>query len=212
MRSLLYMYDPLCGWCYAAAPGIARLQAAGVTVDLLPTGLFSEPGRTMTAEFADYAWKNDQRIATMTGQAFTEAYRREVLQATGSAFDSTAATLGLTAVALSEPGREADALQVVQEARYRLGRDITDTAVLRAILAEAGFVAAAAALQAPSPALRSANAARVAKGADVVRELGERGVPTLALVEGSTRSLLDGGLLYGPAQALLVPFQTAAAA
>lgn len=212
MRSLLYMYDPLCGWCYAATPGIARLRAAGVTVNLLPTGLFSDPDRRMTAEFADYAWKNDQRIAAMTGQVFTEAYRRQVLQATGAAFDSSAAVLALTAVAADAPDREADALRVVQEARYILGRDITDIATLAAILSEAGFSTAASALEAPSPALLSANAARVAEGAAVVSELGGRGVPTLALVEGSKRRLLDGQLLYGPPEALLAPFETAAAA
>ncbi len=212
MRSLLYMYDPLCGWCYAAAPGIARLRTAGLTVNLLPTGLFSEPGRVMIAEFADYAWKNDQRIAVMTGQLFTEAYRRQVLQSTGTAFDSSAATLALTAVALDEPAREADALRVVQEARYRLGRDITDVSTLVAVLVEASFSKAAAALTSPSPALLSANAARVAAGAAMVRELGGRGVPTLALVEGPTRRLLDGQLLYGSPADLLAPFETAATA
>lgn len=54
MRSLIYLYDPLCGWCYAAAPGIARLREAGVTVTPRPTGLFAEPGRVMTAAFADH--------------------------------------------------------------------------------------------------------------------------------------------------------------
>lgn len=212
MRSLLYMYDPLCGWCYAATPGIARLRSAGVTVDMLPTGLFSDPSRVMTADFADYAWKNDQRIASMTGQAFTETYRRQVLQATGTAFDSTAATLALTAASLEAPGREADALRAVQEARYMLGRDVTDLATLAAILGEAGFAKAAAELKTLSPALSSANAARVAKGAAMVQALGGRGVPTLALVDGASRRLLDGQVLYGPTEALLAPFQVATAA
>lgn len=210
MPSVLYLYDPLCGWCYAATPGIERLRAAGVTVDLLPTGLFSDPGRVMTAGFAEYVWKNDQRIAAMTGQVFTDAYRRQVLRATGATFDSTATTLALTAAALDNPTREADVLRLVQEARYRFGRDVTDVETLRAVLVEAGLSAAAASLKSPSPALLSANAARVARGAGSVRELGGRGVPTLALVEGSTRRLLDGQLLYGPSETLLAPFDTAA--
>ena len=212
MRSLNYLYDPLCGWCYAATPGIARLRAAGVTVTLSPTGLFSDPGRVMTTDFAAYAWKNDQRIAAMTGQIFTEAYRRQVLQAPGTAFDSTAATLALTAVAMDEPEREVDALRVLQEARYVSGRDITDLATVGAILAEAGFQKAAAALNAQSPALSSANAARVAAGAAKVRQLGASGVPTLVLVDGPIQRLLDGGVHYGPPEALLAPFHAAAAA
>lgn len=211
MRSLLYMYDPLCGWCYAATGAISRLQAAGVKVDLLPTGLFSDPGKVMTAEFADYAWKNDQQIAGMTGQVFTEAYCRQVLQATGTAFDSSAATLALTAVSIQAPAREAEALRVMQEARYRRGSDITDVATLGKVLGEAGLVEAVALLNACSPALIAANDARVAKGSAMVRELGGRGVPTLALVDGRSHRLLDGQILYGTDRALLAPFQAAAA-
>lgn len=167
MRSLLYMYDPLCGWCYAATPGIARLRAAGIAVDLLPTGLFCDPGKTLTADFADYACRNDQRIAGMTGQVFTEAYRRRVLGRTGSAFDSTAATLALTAVAMHAPDREADALRVVQEARYMLGRDITDLAALGATLEEAGFTGAVRQRRSRGEGRRRRARARRARRADI---------------------------------------------
>lgn len=212
MHSLLYLYDPLCGWCYAATPAIARLRKAGVPVTLRPTGLFSDPGRVMTADFAAYAWRNDQRIATLTGQSFSEAYRRKVLQAPGTAFDSSAATLALTAVAMDEPGREADALQALQEARYIAGRDITDIDTVSAILAEAGFAPSAAASRPQAATLLAANAARVAAGAATMRDLGAKGVPTLVLVDGSTNRLLDSGLLYGPADALLAMFDAPAPA
>lgn len=195
MRSSPCMRDPPCGWCHGAAPAIERLRAAGVAVDPLPTGMSSDPGRVMTAGFAGYAWTNG----------------RQVLQATGAAFDSGAATLAPTAAALDGPAREADALRLVQEARYRFGRNVTDIATLRAVLAGADL-SAAASLGSPSPALLPANTARVARGAATVRELGGRGVPTLALVEGSTRRLLDGRLAYGPMEALPAPFETAAAA
>lgn len=207
MRALTYLYDPLCGWCYAATSRIARLRAAGVTVSLLPTDLFSDPGRVMTAEFADYAWKNDRRIAAMTGQIFTEAYRRQVLQAPGTAFDSTNAVLALTAVAMDAPDHEADALKAVQEARYVAGCDITDVATLGSILTEAGYPHAAAAFEGRTAALLSANAARVAAGQAMMREVGGSGVPTLVLVDGGSRRLLDGQLLYGPAKALLALFE-----
>lgn len=35
----LYLFDPLCGWCYGASAGIAALaKHPGVTVETLPTG------------------------------------------------------------------------------------------------------------------------------------------------------------------------------
>lgn len=212
MRALLYLYDPLCGWCYAATSGIARLRAAGVTVSLRPTGLFSDPGRVMTAEFADYAWKNDRRIAALTGQAFTEAYRRQVLQAPGKAFDSTNAVLALTAVAMDAPDHEADALRAVQEARYVAGRDITDVATLGAILTEAGYPNTTVAFEARTATLLSANAARVAAGQAMMREVGGSGVPTLVLIDGQSHRLLDGNALYGSVDELLRLFEVWAAA
>ena len=43
--TVTYLFDPLCGWCYAAAPVLARLQATpGVQVVLAPTGLFAGAG------------------------------------------------------------------------------------------------------------------------------------------------------------------------
>ena len=55
---LHYIFDPLCGWCYAAAPALKFLQAQeGVEVVLAPTGLFAGAGAwPMDAQFAAYAW------------------------------------------------------------------------------------------------------------------------------------------------------------
>lgn len=43
--TVTYLFDPLCGWCYAAAPALKFLQAQeGVEVVLAPTGLFAGTG------------------------------------------------------------------------------------------------------------------------------------------------------------------------
>ena len=98
--TVTYLFDPLCGWCYGASPAIQRLgQEATITLELAPTGLFSGGGRVMSADFADFAWSNDIRIGKLTGQTFSEAYRSQVLGQHGTRFDSSAASLALTAVA-----------------------------------------------------------------------------------------------------------------
>lgn len=68
--TVTYLFDPLCGWCYAAASALKFLQAQeGVEVVLAPSGLFAGAGaRPMDAQFAAYAWSNDQRIQQLTGQ------------------------------------------------------------------------------------------------------------------------------------------------
>ena len=39
-QTILYLFDPLCGWCYSVSGGMAKL-AETADVKLVPTGLFS---------------------------------------------------------------------------------------------------------------------------------------------------------------------------
>ncbi|MBB2973011.1 hypothetical protein [Mesorhizobium sp. RMAD-H1] len=79
---LTYLFDPLCGWCYGASPALeGLLQQDGLVLTIIPTGLFAGPGAfPMNAGFAAHAWEADQRIAKLTGQVFSEDYRRNVLE------------------------------------------------------------------------------------------------------------------------------------
>ncbi|MBN8941824.1 MAG: DsbA family protein [Rhizobiales bacterium] len=194
-----YLFDPLCGWCYGASPMMRRLdQAPGVTVELAPTGLFSDDGaRPMDRDFAAYAWSNDQRIERLSGQRFTEAYRTKVLDAAGQMFDSGPATLALTAVALTRPDAELAALQAIQEARYVDGRDIVSIAGLADILRETGLDAAADLLAAPDDALVAANRARINRARQVMGAFGARGVPALVVTDRSGRRMVSSNALFG---------------
>lgn len=105
--------------------------------------------------FAAYAWANDQRIARLTGQPFSAAYRSKVLADRTARLNSGPATLALTAVALTAPDRELEALQAIQSARYVEGRDITAQAVRVEILHNMSL-ADAANLCSPCPKPQSA--------------------------------------------------------
>src|SRR4051812_27351032 len=109
MNTMLnYLYDPLCGWCYGATKAVsAALAVPGVTVTLLPTGLFSGAGAgAMDDAFAGYAWANALRIGELTGKGFPKQYRQQVLADRGQRFDSGPATMALTAVHSTAPARE----------------------------------------------------------------------------------------------------------
>src|SRR5437763_9595920 len=117
---ITYLFDPLCGWCYGASTLLEQLAARpDFAVALAPTGLFAGDGaRPMDDGFAAYAWSNDQRISRLSGQPFSEAYRRDVLGDRTRLFDSGPATLALTGVALTAPDRELEALKAIQLLRY----------------------------------------------------------------------------------------------
>ena len=216
--TVTYLFDPLCGWCYAAAPALNYLQGVeGIEVALAPTGLFAGAGaRPMDAQFAAYAWANDQRIQQLTGQPFTQAYRDRILGAANARFDSGPATLAQTAVdqtavAQTAPERELDALHALQHARYVEGRDNADPVVIADVLNSLGLQAAAARLREPSDALRVALLERVAAARVTMQLPGAQGVPQLAVAgQGGALRLVGGDALLGPRDALLARVQAAA--
>lgn len=203
--TVTYLFDPLCGWCYGASPVIHRLAKQGqITLELAPTGLFSGVNsREVNAEFAQYAWANDLRIAQLTGQRFTQHYRTDVLGKANSRLDSAAATLALTAVSLTEPARELDVLTRLQEARYVDGLDITATSVVAKVLQEMGLSQAASDLTAGAADLSFANDARLHHAQRIMQSFGVNGVPAVVVTKDGQRRLLRGDALLGNFEALL---------
>jgi putative protein-disulfide isomerase len=193
----IYLFDPLCGWCYGASAGIDVLASRpGVTVELLPTGLFAGDGvRSLDANMTAHIWAADQRIAQLTGARFTDRYRDQVI-AGASPLDSGPATLALTAVSLSAPTREREALSAIQGARYVDGQDVTDLAVLVQVLADLDLTAAAAMIGEPQPALLTANQDRTAYARTLMRRFGLSGVPSLLRDDGQGLALAEASALY----------------
>ncbi|WP_035201146.1 DsbA family protein [Agrobacterium tumefaciens] len=199
-KKITYLFDPLCGWCYGASGMLADISALeGIEVTLAPTGLFSGVGaRKMDEKFSAYAWSNDERIGSLTGQRFTQDYRNNVL-AKGGMLDSGPATLAVTAVALTEPSRELDALRLLQEARYVSGRDVTDMLEIRNILESAGLNQASDQLEELNADLLAANNQRIASARSLMAEFHVNGVPALIIDDGKHRGLVKANELFSNA-------------
>src|SRR4051812_48094126 len=209
--TLHYLFDPLCGWCYGATPALsALLETSAASIELLPTGLFSGAGaRPMDSDFAAYAWSNDQRIERLTGQRFTEQYRHQVLGDRQRLFDSGPATVALTAVSLTAPARELEALKAIQHARYVDGSDVTSLATLADVLQGLGLEQAAAMLAQPDADLLAANQARTGRAQALMQEFGARGVPTLIAESGAGRRIVNHAAFYSNPRALIRELEAA---
>lgn len=200
-----YFFDPLCGWCYGATPALKVLQEqADIALTLAPVGLFAdEAARPMDGGMAAYAWANDQRIQSLTGQVFSPAYRDQVLGDASRPFDSGPATRALSAVQITAPGRELETLHALQHARYVDGLATSDAAVVVTLLNGLGLQAAALALQIGDAGLLAQARERMRKARSAWQQLGLQGVPALEVqAEGGTR-VVTGQVLYGAPQALL---------
>ncbi len=136
--TLHYVYDPLCGWCYAASPLVRAAR------DVMPVvahggGMMTGPRR----QHVSPAWRahvgpNDRRIAELTGQVFGPGYRDGLLHDASAVLDSEPPT---TAVLAAErvAGRGLDLLEALYRAYYVDGRRIADPAVLAGVAADVGL-------------------------------------------------------------------------
>ncbi|MNZ97074.1 hypothetical protein D3C78_1162970 [compost metagenome] len=205
VSTVTYLFDPLCGWCYGASPALQQLgRHTAVRLELAPTGLFAgSGGRSLDAAFAEYAWSNDMRIQKLTGQRFSEAYRAQVLGKLGSRFDSASMTLALTAVALTAPHCELEALKILQEARYVHALDTSAMPVVEQLLRAQGLTDAADRLAAGDAELVEANAARMQSAQGLMQAHAAQGVPALVVTDDNGPRLLRGNALYGSFDRLL---------
>lgn len=210
-KRFLYLYDPLCGWCYGASNGIATLAAQDdVRVDALPSGLFAGSGaRTINGTMSEHILASDQRIAALTGAAFGALYRERIIGSASLTLDSGPATLALSAIARTAPARELEALGIIQRARYVDGRDITDAVVLIDLLVAADLGAAALALADPSPGLHDANQHRLDRARAVMQRFGGGSVPALFRIDGDQMSTVDATALYQNPLSLIRPLGVA---
>lgn len=132
--TLHYIYDPLCGWCYGAAP---LVKAARAVLDVQPHGggmMTGAQRQAVTAQLRAYVKQHDERIAQLSGQPFGLAYSDGLLCDTGAVFDSEPPTAAILA-AEQMAGRGLDMLAQLQIAHYVEGRRIAERATLIAVAA-----------------------------------------------------------------------------
>ncbi|KFK94003.1 MULTISPECIES: DsbA family protein [unclassified Serratia (in: enterobacteria)] len=138
--TLHYIFDPLCGWCYGAAPLVQAAQTLpGLRIALHAGGMMTGSNRRRLGdEWRNYVMPHDKRIASLTGQKFGEKYFNGLLRDTTAVMDSTPP---ITAILAAEQiaGRGVDMLRLIQEAHYQEGQRIADTPVLTSLAKALGL-------------------------------------------------------------------------
>lgn len=127
--TLHYVHDPLCGWCYAAAPMVEAVAEAGFAIVLHGGGLW-EPASRLAPDRRTYIRQNDARIAEMTGVAFGAAYLDGLLMDAGTVFWSRPTIAAVLAAGTLEEGADLRMMRAIQQAHYVDGRRVVEPAVL----------------------------------------------------------------------------------
>ncbi|WP_212004633.1 DsbA family protein [Chitinophaga sp. HK235] len=138
---LIYVMDPLCGWCYGSADNLLKLtqQYAGrLAVEIIPAGMWAGVNvRTQSRAMAQYFIRHDRQIEALTGTAFGTDYfaflGKEVV------LDSEVPSRAIMAVQQLAPEKAVVFMVKVQQARYQHGKDLNDTQVYLNICQELGI-------------------------------------------------------------------------
>jgi len=77
LPKIIYIYDPLCGWCYGFSPVIRKIQEeykAKMDFDIISGGMVVGDRVGPVGAFADYILKALPRLEELTGVTFGEPY------------------------------------------------------------------------------------------------------------------------------------------
>jgi putative protein-disulfide isomerase len=212
-NTLHYIFDPMCGWCYAAAPLVdAARSVPGLRVEFHGGGMMTGANRRpITAQWRDYVMPHDRRIAELTGQPFGESYFEGLLRDTGAVMDSEPPTTAVLAAEALRTGGGLDMIHRLQRAHYVEGRRVADMGELAALAAELGFDAEAFA-SAFARLSGEATSRHIAESRQLLQRAGGQGFPTFVLAQADgTASRIDIGPWLGRADEWKAQLATLAA-
>lgn len=192
---LLYVMDPMCSWCWGFAPVVealaAQAAAAGVPLQLAVGGLRRQRAALEPAVRVRIL-SHWQAVNAATGQLFNF---QDALPE-GFVYDTEPACRALVTARQLDEQSVWPLLQLIQEAFYAEGRDVTRAQVLVELAERAGIPRIEFAAAFDSQAMQSATEADF----NWVQDLGIAGFPTLLAERDGQLALLTNG--YQPLEAL----------
>ncbi len=196
--TLHYVYDPLCGWCYAATPMIEAVERTGIKIVLRGGGLW-DPASNLTAAKRVNIWENDARIAKLTGMSFGPAYSDTLLADTATIFWSQPTVAAVIAAGTVQEGSGLKMMHAIQRAHYVSGLRVVETAVLAGVAKSIGL--------SESDFLQALQCAPVSAHIETTRQwmqrLGLRGYPSFVLEHGGRLSRVEHEFFYGEPDAFV---------
>ena len=174
--TLIYGFDPLCGWCYGAVPMMRDLQRRrpGLPVRLVMAGLVTGGRIGPYAEMAGYIRGASDRLEAVTGRRPSGAFF-DLIRRAGVLGDSGPPAVAIDAVRRAAPDAALTFAHAVIEAHFEQGMDLNDRAAYAPFVKE----------HAPGLALPDIHDPALAEAAFAEgRRLGIASFPSLILLEG----------------------------
>lgn len=191
---LLYVFDPLCGWCYGFHPVIEQLQEKyqdQFAFQVISGGMVRGERIGPIGEVAGYISEAYKVVEEKTGVTFGEGFLRNVLAPGTTIFDSEPPARALAVLKQHAPDQQVALSSAVQKAIYYDGMEPVKPESYAGIASEFGLDPALLAEQMNTEAAQRAAEAEF----DLSNQLGVQGFPTVFLFTQTHRFLLARGYL-----------------
>lgn len=187
-KTLWYVADPMCSWCWGFMPVIERIRneyGNRLKVELLLGGLRPGTKDSISAAQRQEILHHWHTVHRTTGQPF----RFEGAMPEGFVYDTEPASRGVIAVSLINPLAVFPFFKAVQSAFYVAQQNVTDPIVLSQLATDAGLDARRFLRTFESDTGRNLTLAHFQKA----RQWGVHGFPSLIAQSGENYSLLAAG-------------------
>jgi len=179
---LIYVHDPLCGWCYGLIPALQKFADTypHVPIDVVPGGLVTGDRVGPYSAMADYISQAVVRLEEVTGRKPSQAFFDLITGPDAPLAASAPPSLALLQLAGLVPERAAEFAHRVQDAHFEAGRDLNDPGVYDEICQQHDFPN----LDTGAIARANDETAPVKAAFDRSRRMGIRSFPTCLVSSG----------------------------
>jgi putative protein-disulfide isomerase len=195
-RHFLYVFDPMCSWCYGFQPvmaALARHFAGHVPVRLMVGGLRAGNTKAVREEDKEFFRNAWGRVGTATGRSFNTGF----FERQGFVYDTEPACRAVVAGRMLDVTKALAFAGAVCEAFYGHNRDTTELETLADIAAQTGYDRAMFAGAMLDPDVRNATF----KDFLNTKQMGVEGFPCLLLSHADGYALVTSG--YRPIDGMI---------
>ncbi|MCH8619245.1 DsbA family protein [Undibacterium sp. TS12] len=196
MIRLHMIFDPLCGWCYAASPLLRKVQAhfsEQLSLVFHPGLLFAQ-ANIIPASYREHIIAADQHIATLSGVHFGPAYLQKIRTATELSYNSVPASIAVMSVVDATGSTCLQMLEKIQHAHYVDAADVSDVKVLTRLAQEIGLEEQA--FKEDYACAESALQAQARQARQLLDKVAARGFPTFVLETAGQYVRLNHSVAY----------------
>lgn len=133
---LIYIYDPICGWCYGFTPVIQQLQAqfkGEMSVEVLSGGMLLSANRRPASAMFNYIKEAHKQVEATTGITFGQPFLEQYLRS-DDVMDSEKPSIALTVFKHYQPDHAVNFAHDMQVALNLEGKSLNDDQTYRELL------------------------------------------------------------------------------